>query len=83
MEQNQIQRNMWNGAAKAGLVDVTELNAVIAEAEAVNGNRYTEASYAKLLNAVASAKLVIMSADNAEDIAAAKADVEAAQKALR
>ena len=70
-------------AAKAGLVNVAELNAAIAEAEKTNASRYTEASYAKLLNVLASAKLVVVSADDAAEVADAKAAVEEAVKALR
>ena len=70
-------------AAKAGLVDVTALNAAIAEAEAVNGSRYTAVSYANLVNVLASAKLVIMSADDAAEVEAATAAVVEAQTALR
>ena len=70
-------------AAKAGLVNVAELNAAIAEAEKTNASRYTEASYAKLLNVLASAKLVVVSADDAAEVTDAKAAVEEAVKALR
>ena len=70
-------------AAKAGLVNVKDLVAAIAEAEDTNPSRYTEASYAKLLNVLSSAKLVVMAADEASEVADAKAAVEAAVKALR
>lgn len=70
-------------AAKAGLVDVTALNAAIAEAEDVNASRYTAVSYANLINVVASAKLVIMSAADAAAVEEATAAVVEAQKALR
>lgn len=73
--------------AKAGLavivVDKTALNEAIAAAEAVDGSKYTEESYAALTKALEAAKAVAADADaTEEEVAQAAEALTAAQKAL-
>ena len=64
-------------------MDKTALNEAIAAAEAVDGSKYTEESYAALTKALEAAKAVAADADaTEEEVAQAAEALTAAQKAL-
>ena len=68
-------------AAKAALVNTADLQAAIADVEALNSADYTADSWAKVASALASAKLALVAAD-AEGVKAAADALAAAKAAL-
>ena len=68
---------------KASLVDVTELSKLIDEYSQLDASKYTATTWAALTRALASAKLKLISADSADEVAQAISALNAAKNGLR